>query len=177
MDNQFDTNGAVGAWELNVSRGIVRASSRFARFFSVDPEAARTGAAPQSAYNHSVHAADIDRINDKIQRAAAAEADAYSNTFRAFAPDGTLRLLFAQGSFHRAADGDLYFPGVVIDLGAAEVAGWVDGRDDLRALAERLRTLRHLADRADLPFLKHLLDRAAQDLGQQMSAAAVLKDD
>lgn len=168
----FLSKPTISAWERNCTRNTVRANERFARLALVDPAGAALGTVAVADYEMAILPEDRASINEKIERAAAREQDHYTNTFRMIGPQGEIRTMFARGFFYRAPEGDLMFPGTLIDLGPAEIAAVRRGTHSFNELARTCQQARDHAEAQGLKVLKHLLDMTVQSIGEEVQKAA-----
>src|SRR5436190_9130729 len=106
--------GNVGVWTWDVRADRVFADAITAVLFSVS--ASDAGGGPRSAYLHSIHPDDIERMALRLTEAIA-ERRAYESTYRVRRPDGEYRTVAARGKPQFAPDGTLLrVSGVALDV-------------------------------------------------------------
>jgi PAS domain S-box-containing protein len=135
----LSAGGVVGTWVWEIQADRVVADERFARLFSIDPEAAASGA-PISDYVAAIHPEDRDRVGAEIEAAVATNGP-YRSEYRVLQPDGTVRWVDARGRCeHDAAGRPLRFPGTVVDITDRRLAE--EARDLVtRELSHRIKNI------------------------------------
>ncbi|ADW67621.1 PAS domain-containing protein [Granulicella tundricola] len=107
--------GAIGTWDWDVQRNLVRADANFAAFYGVDAEAAAQGIAIE-AFTKGVHPEDFVRVGEAIAHALVT-GEEYTCEYRLVSEDGSVRWLSAYGRCSLAANGTpIRFPGVTVDI-------------------------------------------------------------
>ena len=107
----------IGAWDWDVVADIVRADSRFALLYGVDPKVAEQGA-PIATFFAGIHPDDLAATQHAIERAM----DPAGNgtlivEYRLASPDGSWRWVSAQGRCtFDAAGRPVRFPGISYDI-------------------------------------------------------------
>ena len=105
----------VGTWDWDVGADRVRADTRFARLYGVDPDRAARGA-PLAEFTQSVDPRDQQWLGLAIARALET-GEEFNAEYRILQEDGQVRWVAARGRCLRAADGSMArFPGVTTDI-------------------------------------------------------------
>jgi PAS domain S-box-containing protein len=111
----FDAGAIAGAWYWDAQADAFTADSRFARCFSLDPEALRSGV-PLSEVVRSLHPDDAEKARRDLNEALAA-GGAYCGEYRVRRPGGGHRWIEANGRVDRDPRGRAAgFPGILIDI-------------------------------------------------------------
>jgi PAS domain S-box-containing protein len=109
------TAAVIGTWDWHVRENKVYANERFARTYSVDPEAAAAGA-PIEDFIAAIHADDRPRVQRQID-SAIASGHQFAEEYRVVQEDGSVRWVLARGRCLRDADGTPErFSGAVTDI-------------------------------------------------------------
>ncbi|SDQ41518.1 PAS domain S-box protein [Natronobacterium texcoconense] len=107
--------GAVGTWEWKIDEDRFVTGASFARTFGVDPDAAREGVSLERILS-SIHEADRDRVERKIQEAVESGGE-YEEEYRVWNADGELRWVVGRGHVECDDDGNpVAFPGALADI-------------------------------------------------------------
>jgi PAS domain S-box-containing protein len=131
----LDSSGSIGTWIWDTVNDLVIADARFAKLYSVDPEAAAIGV-PIAEFIKSFHPDDLARVQSEIETAMKT-GDEYRSEYRIIEPDGSIRWVLARGKCNLDAAGKpMQFPGLVIDITESKKA-----EEALREAEERFRTL------------------------------------
>lgn len=135
----------IGAWDWDVATDIVRADSRFALLYGVDPALAAEGASIDVFFK-GIHPDDLDEAQRLIERAMDPAGDGtFIAEYRLTTADGGYRWVSAQGRCVFDDDGrPVRFPGVSYDIDdrkQAELAALASKaeRDFVLALSARQR--------------------------------------
>jgi len=135
----------IGAWDWDVAADIVRADSRFALLYGVDPALAAEGASIDVFFK-GIHPDDLDDAQRLIERAMDPAGDGtFIAEYRLTTVDGGFRWVSAQGRCVFDDDGrPVRFPGVSYDIDdrkQAELAALAAKaeRDFVLALSARQR--------------------------------------
>lgn len=162
----LDASNGVGTWDWDVASGLVRADSRFARLYGVDPEIAERGG-PIDLFFAKVHPEDTARVRQAIDQAMRS-GDRFVGEYRITDPLGRTRWVNAQGRCSYDAEGSpVRFPGVSVDVTERHLAEEAARRAaaDLEAATQDQAFVHALADR------QRALD--SPDAIMRMSAEAV----
>lgn len=113
---QFARNAShiIGAWDFDVPNNRIYADPRFARLYSVDPEAAGAGVEVER-FIDGIHPEDRDWVGEKITEILKTGGE-FAEEYRVIPEDGE-RWIYARG--HCYLDEDrrpIRFPGVVVDI-------------------------------------------------------------
>ncbi|QDX28355.1 PAS domain S-box protein [Sphingomonas suaedae] len=144
----LDASNGVGTWDWDVRDGVVRADSRFARLYGVDPTTAEQGG-PIELFFRKVHPDDAERVRAEIEQAMRS-GDRFASEYRLTDPQGRLRWVNAQGRCSYDAEGrPLRFPGVSVDVTERHLAEEAARRAaaDLKAATQDQAFVHDLADR------------------------------
>ncbi|KQN83895.1 hypothetical protein ASE90_08260 [Sphingomonas sp. Leaf67] len=122
----------IGAWDWDVQGDIVRADSRFALLYGVDPAEAEAGA-PIGTFFAAIHPDDLPHAQRQIAAAMDPAGDGtFISEYRVLRADGTSRWVSAQGRCSFDDEGrPAHFPGVSYDIDDRKQA-------ELAALAARV---------------------------------------
>ncbi|MFL9839715.1 PAS domain-containing protein [Sphingomonas sp. ST-64] len=164
----LNASNGVGTWDWDLLSGLVRADSRFARLYGVNPAIAERGG-PIELFFNSVHPDDIDRVRAQIDQAMRS-GDRFSCEYRLIDPQGRTRWVNAQGRCNYDAEGrPVRFPGVSVDVTERHLA-----EEAARRAAADLK-----AATADQTFVHDLADRQraldSPEAIMQLSAEALSK--
>jgi PAS domain S-box-containing protein len=145
----------VGSWAWEIANDHLTWSRELYRIYGVDPEAFKLSFA---SYQALIHPDDRERARELVMRAA----DRFVFTHRIVRPDGTVRVVEAQGRVHRDADGQ-----------AVRMTG--TGQD----ITERVEQLDRLLelDRLKDQFLGILSHELRTPLNAVLGFASVLEDE
>ncbi|KQM35799.1 ATP-binding protein [Sphingomonas sp. Leaf10] len=107
----------IGAWDWDVQNDIVRADSRFALLYGVDPAVAEAGA-PIGTFFAGLHPDDLPQAQQLIAAAMDPAGDGtFIAEYRLTRTDGTCRWVSAQGRCTFDDEGrPLHFPGISYDI-------------------------------------------------------------
>ncbi len=162
LELALDAGTVVGTWMWDVPGDHFTGDSRFARFFSLDPDRLAAGV-PFGAVVGSIHLDDLARV-EALVAAALTAGGRYSAEYRVRQPDGAWLWVEANGHCDLDADGrPLRFPGVVFNIDRRKRHEL--RQDALLDLGERLRALRGTADVADMA------QTAAETLGRTLGVS------
>ena len=124
----FEAGAIIGAWSWDIPNDRFVADERFARFFGLDPDEARTGISASTTMN-SIHEEDRPLVREAGFEALR-RGGFYRRDYRVRQPDGGYRWVEASGRVYLDARGEAArFPGVLIDI------------DHRRRIEEELREL------------------------------------
>jgi PAS domain S-box-containing protein len=105
----------VGAFDWDIVNDRVVADAKFSRMFGVDPEIGIVGA-PIGTFTTAIYAADIDRVQEDIQRAMNGDGD-FISEYRLTLEGQPVRWVVARGQVYFGADGaPERFPGLAVDV-------------------------------------------------------------
>ncbi|WP_165491123.1 PAS domain S-box protein [Lichenihabitans psoromatis] len=139
-------SGMVGIWDWDLKADIIYADANFAHIYTVDPAWAARGA-PLSEFTRNFHPDDLPAFQNELDRLFSG-ADEFSNEYRIFQPDGSVRWVLARGRIVRDADGTpIRFPGASVDITERKQAE--ERRLAILELGDRLRDM---SDTAEMAF-------------------------
>ncbi|MEO5953280.1 MAG: PAS domain S-box protein, partial [Chloroflexia bacterium] len=125
----------IGSWELNLVTGEVSWSDEIYRIFGVEPQSHK---ASTEAYVSYAHPDDRDWLRKEIEQGFVGQSgNTFSYDHRVVRPDGTTRLIYAQGKVSADQDGT-----------PCKVIGIVQDITE-RRLAEGARTAKEAAEQAN----------------------------
>ena len=137
----------VGAWDLDLSTGLVTADGRFAALYGVTTDKAARGA-PMSDFFAAIHPADRPRVEEAAKRTLETGAD-LSEEYRLQRDNGETLWVAATGGLVRDQDGNpAHFPGITFDISGRK-------RAEIRqtALLHLSDCLRELDDEDEISFV------------------------
>jgi PAS domain S-box-containing protein len=135
--------GRMGAWNWDISTGLVRWSEELERMHGVDPGAFTGTLDEVMSY---IHPLDLDGFTRRLERVLSSPATDYESEYRIMRADGALRWLATRGRvLFDSGDKPVQMLGVCTDITEArriaEAASEADRRKDdfLATLAHELR--------------------------------------
>jgi PAS domain S-box-containing protein len=134
----LDAGAVLGTWVWTIPQDVFTADARFARTFSMNPQALREGR-PLAQVVQSIHPEDSPRIEALIAETVR-RGGSYRAEYRVRQLDGSWLWIEANGHCEHDAEGrPLRFPGVLLDIQQRKLEQLRQGF--LLSLADRLRTL------------------------------------
>lgn len=121
LEMALDSGAIRGTWVWDIPSDQVRGDSRFARTFSIDPDALRIGV-PLSEAVKAIHPDDVHLVEQAISETLRTGAP-YSVEYRVKEVSGDYRWIEANGRCEHDESGKpLRFPGVIIDIHRRKLA-------------------------------------------------------
>ncbi len=161
LEQALSAGRGVGIWDWDVPTDQVKADTRFAELYGVDPARAAQGV-PIAEFFAGIHPDDLAQLRPAIQIALDTGA-LFSAEYRLLQPDGSVRWVLAEGRCRLAEDGTpLRFPGASFDITERRQSEARQGA--LLRLTDRLRDL---TDPAAIAF------EASRLLGETLEVSRV----
>ena len=146
-----EASAAMGAWDIDLTTGLLRGTAQFFRIMGLAPT---TEPVPIETTRCLRHPDDRDRVLHDFNAALSSGADYIEAEYRIIRPDGELRWIVGRGRVIRDAAGTpVRHSGIDVDITGRKLAE-AALRDSEAAVSPRVRTkpARQGDGRARLPF-------------------------
>jgi hypothetical protein len=152
----------VGVWLWHVRTDVLQADAEVCAYFSLPKEAGETGL-PLNAFLNGIHAADRQRIVNRISRAVMT-GKPFSETYRVVSPENGTRWVQANGTCFRDPEGrPETYPGTIVDVTDASQ------EHPHTLIVEHLLEAHQLAEHAGEQHLARLLEAVLLEAGRRLT--------